>query len=253
MTNKFCKLLSNGYSFSFKQNQLVVGPCCQYRFPIIFTKDHLLKRKEKFDSINNWTDHCKVCKDLELSEPEWSGKLTPRQIETLDQGCKNPYRYTSDDKDSVWSINPETGLVDVKGNFYGSKSDFIKNSKSLMGIKFGKIEGDFNVSSCSLTSMEGFPVEVTRTLQANQNKFSDLKGCTPKIGGTFYLSHNLELKSLEGAPEEIGGDFSLDSCRSLTSLEGSPKKIGGSMNCSNTSITNLKGAPAEIEIGRAHV
>ena len=207
-------------------------------------KAFLMSLRRYCDSTGK--DFNKVCKELELQEPEWSGKLTPRQIETLDQGCKNPYSYSSKSDDSTWSINPETGLVDVKGNFYGYKSDFIKNSKSLMGIKFGKIEGDFNISTCSLTSMEGFPVEVTRTLQANQNKSVDLKGCTPKIGGTLYLSNNPELKSLEGSPEEIGGDFNLDSCRSLTSLEGSPKKIGGSMNCSNTSITNLKGSPAEI-------
>jgi len=212
-------------------------------------KAFLMSLRRYCDSTGK--DFNKVCKELELEEPEWSGKLTPRQIEALDQGCKSPYTY-SGTKDATWSINPETGLVDIIGNFYANKSNFITNSKSLLGIKFGKIEGDFIASAIGLTELEGFPREVTRTLQAGQNKFVDLKGCTPKIGGTFYLSNNIELKSLEGAPEEIGGDFNIDSCGSLRSLEGSPKKIGGSMNCSNTPIKNLKGAPEEIGFNNSY-
>ena len=207
-------------------------------------KAFLMSLRRYCDSTGK--DFNKVCKDLELQEPEWSGKLTPRQIEALDQACKNPYTYSSSAKDSTWSINPETGLVDIVGNFYGFSSTAFKDSKSLMGIKFGRVEGDFSVASCGLNSMEGFPVEITGYLQANGNKFEDLKGCPQKIGGNLQLNNNLELKSLVGCPDEIEGNFNIESCRSLTSLEGSPRKVGGSMNCGGTSIKSLKGAPEEI-------
>lgn len=206
-------------------------------------KAFLMSLRRYCDSTGR--DFNKVCKELELEEPTWSGKLTPRQIEALDQGCKSQYTY-SDSKDATWSINPETGLVDIVGSFYAARSSYIANTKSLMGIKFGKIEGDFSANSIGLETLEGCPIEVTGLFQASNNKFVNLKGCPIKIGKTLYLSNNSDLRSLEGSPEEIGGDFSIDSCRSLTSLEGSPKKIGGSMNCSGTAIKDLKGAPKEI-------
>ncbi len=206
-------------------------------------KAFLMSLRRYCDSTGK--DFNKVCKELEIKEPEWSGKLTPRQIELLDQGCKNPF-YSRNPEDSSWSINPETGLIDILGNFYGKNSSLIKNSKNLMGIKFGRIEGDFILSGCSLTSMEGFPVEITGSLKAENNNFEDLKGCTKKIGKSLILDHNRLLKSLEGSPEEIIEDFKIYSCSSLTSLEGSPKKVGGSMDCSNTYIKDLKGSPKEI-------
>jgi hypothetical protein len=193
----------------------------------------------------------KICKDLDLEEPTWSGKLTPRQIETLDQACKNPHTYSSSYKDSTWSIDPETGLVDVVGNFYAYRSSFITNSKSLMGIKFGRVEGDFAVSGCNLTSMEGFPAEITGSLLAERNKFEDLKGCPQKIGKNLSLNNNSNLKNLVGSPDEIGGSLNLEGCRSLDSLEGSPIKIGGNMNCQSTSIKDLKGAPKEIGVNES--
>ena len=206
-------------------------------------KAFLMSLRRYCDSTGR--DFNKVCKELELEEPTWSGKLTPRQIEALDQGCKSQYTY-SGTKDATWSINPETGLVDIVGSFYAARSSYIANTKSLMGIKFGKIEGDFSANSIGLETLEGCPIEVTGIFQASGNKFVNLKGCPIKIGKTLYLSNNSELKSLEGSPDEVGGDFNIDACRSLISLEGSPKKVGGSMNCSNTNIKNLKGAPKEI-------
>lgn len=207
-------------------------------------KAFLMSLRRYCDSTGK--DFNKVCKDLELQEPEWSGKLTPRQIEALDQACKNPYTYSSSAKDSTWSINPETGLVDIIGNFSGSSSNSIKNAKNLLGIKFGRVEGDFIVNACSLTSMEGFPVEVTGSVQASTNRFEDLEGSPRKIGKSFYVNNNTVLKSLKGAPEEVGGDFVIESCSSLDSLEGCTPKIGGSMRLERTAIRDLKGAPKEV-------
>jgi hypothetical protein len=204
-------------------------------------KAFLMSLRRYCDSTGK--DFNKVCKDLELQEPEWSGKLTPRQIEALDQACQNP--YSRGVKIQFGLSIPRLDWL-IVGNFYGFNSSAFKESGGLMGIKLGRVEGDFSVASCNFISMEGFPVEITGYLQANGNKFEDLKGCPQKIGGAFQLNGNRELKSLVGCPDEIKGNFIIESCTSLTSLEGSPRKVGGFMNCSYTSIKSLKGAPEEI-------
>jgi hypothetical protein len=204
-------------------------------------KAFLLSLRRYCDSTGK--DFNKVCKELELAEPEWSGKLTPRQIEALDQAMKDPY-YSN--RSGSWSINPETGLVDTEGNFQGGRSSLIKNSGSLMGIKFGKAEGDFNIRACGLTTLEGCPSEVTGVFDASSNKFEDLKGSPRKVGSSFYASSNSSLKSLDGGPEEVVGDFNAVDAKMLDSLKGIPEKIGGSIRIDSTSVRDLKGCPKEI-------
>jgi hypothetical protein len=202
-------------------------------------KAFLLSLKRYCDSTGK--DFKKACKDLELEEPGWSGKLTPRQIEALDNGVKSQSSWGRD-KESSWSINSETGLVDVEGNF-NARSPI---EKDLLGIKFGKVNGYFRIGSIELTTLEGCPFEVTGSFHANNNKFEDLKGSPKKVGGGFFVSNNSKLKSLEGAPEEVGEEFDVSSCRNLDSLKGCPEKIGGGMNVASTGIKDLTGCPKEI-------
>ena len=75
----------------------------------------------------------------------------------------------------TWGINPE-GFVDVEGDFDCPRSGI----KSLMGIRFGSVGGNFYCSSNQLTSLEGAP---------------------EKVGGNFYCCWN-QLTSLGGAPRE---------------------------------------------------
>ena len=202
-------------------------------------KDFLLTLRRYCDSSGK--DYAKVCKELEIEEPEWSGKLTPRQIKALDKAVEK--RWGSD-PDSSWSINPETGLVDVVGRFNGpSVPDFKEGN--LLGIKFGKVTGDFWINACMLTSMEGFPEEITENFNASNNRFENLVGGPKKVGKSYNASSNQKLTSLEGAPEEVGASFSISDCYSLTSLEGGPKRVG-SYDCNSTPIRSLKGAPIEI-------
>ena len=100
---------------------------------------------------------------------EQSRELTPEQ-----EGFLN--RYVK----GTWRINSE-GLVDVEGDFDCARSGI----KSLMGIRFGTVSGNFNCSSNQLTSLEGVPREVK---------------------GNFYCHWN-QLTSLEGAPREVKGNF----------------------------------------------
>ena len=55
-------------------------------------------------------------------------KLTQKQIDFLNNHTKGS-----------WFLNSKNGLVDVKGNFDCSCRKF----KSLQGVKFGKVSGDF--------------------------------------------------------------------------------------------------------------
>lgn len=203
-------------------------------------KDFLLTLRRYCDSSGK--DYGKICKELEIEEPGWSGKLTPRQIKALDKAVEK--RWGSD-PDSSWSLNPETGLIDVVGRFNGTSVPDFKEG-SLLGIKFGKVDGDFLINSCMITSFEGFPEEVTGTFQASSNKIENLVGGPKKVGNSYYITSNQKLTSLEGSPEEVGGTFDVSGCQSLTSLEGGPKRAA-SYECNSTPIRSLKGAPIEME------
>jgi len=156
-------------------------------------------------------------------------KLTKKQINFLNNHTKRS-----------WSLNPQTGLVDVKGDFDCSSRRF----KSLQGIKFGKVSGYFDCSYNKLTSLEGAPQEVGRSFNCYYNNLTSLEGAPQEVGGSFCCSYN-NLTSLEGGPQKVGGDFY---CRNnkLTSLEGAPQKVGGHFACHTNQLTSLEGAPKEV-------
>ena len=203
-------------------------------------KDFLLTLRRYCDSSGK--DYGKICKELEIEEPSWSGKLNPRQIKALDKAVEKRW---SSDPTSVWKINPETGLVDIEGKFNASASDDFRDG-SLLGIKFGIADGDFIINALGLTSLEGCPQEVTGTFNASNNKIENLIDGPKKVGKSYNVNGNNKLVSLEGAPEEIGETFNVTDCTSLPSLEGGPKKAGA-YECNSTVIRNLKGAPIEIK------
>ena len=119
--------------------------------------------------------------------------LTKKQKDFLD-------KYT----EGTWTYNPATGLVDVKGGFVA------RRIKSFMGVKFGKVSGDFicegTNSSNNLTSLKGAPQEVGGDFLCRENQLTSLEGAPQKVGGDFYCGKN-ELTSLKGAPKEVGGRF----------------------------------------------
>lgn len=59
MSNKFCRFLTNGYSFTRNQNDIQVTPCCWYQ------GNHT---REYLASIDDWTDGCDVCHHQESAE-----------------------------------------------------------------------------------------------------------------------------------------------------------------------------------------
>jgi hypothetical protein len=127
--------------------------------------------------------------------------VTPEQRELLNASCQI---YQKNNKmvqpQDAWWVDPATGLVNVGGNFVlkqGWKG-------GLLGIKFGKIGGYFNVTEAGLEDASELPREIGTHLNASDNKFRTLEG-VGKVGKTIEVDNNL-LVSLEGmTPELLGG------------------------------------------------
>ena len=122
------------------------------------------------------------------------GELTPEQVKWLD--------YCTKYGGNTWTLNPQTGLFDVDGDFNCSGQGLT----DFKGIRFGVVSKDFYCSYNQLTSLEGAPQEVGVDFECNNNQLTSLEGAPQKVGAGFYCEKN-QLTSLEGAPREIGRDF----------------------------------------------
>jgi hypothetical protein len=160
---------------------------------------------------------------------ENAGELTPEQVEWLDSCTRG-----------TWTLNPQTGLVDVKGHFNCSEQGLT----DFKGVRFGVVSGDFYCYGNRLTTLEGAPQEIGGYFYCENNRLTSLVGAPQEVGFWFSCDHN-QLTSLEGAPQKVGGDF-ICSNNQLTSLEGAPQRVRGSFFCENNQLTSLDGAPREI-------
>ena len=97
----------------------------------------------------------------------------------------------------------------------------------------GRINTSYSVSLCDL-GLEELPVKfgiVEGSFNISRNKLTNLKGCTKYIGGEFDCSDN-ELTSLEGCPKSIGQGFYADrNC--LSDLDFIPDSMVGDFYCDN--------------------
>lgn len=123
-----------------------------------------------------------------------------------------------------WIFDPKSGLVDVEGDFNFS---FTK-TKSLRGIKFGRVYGDFSCSYNELRNLTGSPLEVDGDFNCRNNNLSTLSGSPVKVGRSFFCTDN-KIKNLIGGPKKVGWNYDC-SRNPLTSLEGMPEKIGFGTN-----------------------
>ena len=161
--------------------------------------------------------------------------LTEEQIKFLDQNC-----------DGIWTLNSETGLIDVEGDFYldgDISKTFIKNPKFLP-VEFGKVSGTFRIIETKLISLKGSPIRVGGDFDCSGNKLASLEGSPMEVGGEFECSSN-GLTSLRYATREVGGNFICINNK-LRSLEGAPIKVGKNLDCRMNPIISLEGAPLEI-------
>jgi hypothetical protein len=100
-----------------------------------------------------------------------------------------------------WSVNSE-GLVDVEGRFYC----YVERIEDFLGIRFGKVSGNFSCWGNQLRTLEGCPREVGGDFDCSDNQLRTLEGSPREVGGDFDCYRN-PLISLEGAPEMIKGNF----------------------------------------------
>ena len=160
---------------------------------------------------------------------ESSVELTPEQIEWLDQCTKG-----------TWQLNPQTGEVDVEGDF----SCNMQGLSDFNGVRFGRVGGVFRCTNNQLTTLEGAPQKVGRGFSCRNNQLTTLDGAPQKVGEYFWCDNN-QLTSLEEAPREVGGSFSCDN-NQLTSLGGAPREVRGYFDCNNNQLTTLEGAPQKV-------
>ena len=167
-----------------------------------------------------------------LFEEHKTTELTKEQVEWLDKCTKGS-----------WELNPETGLVDIDGNFRCDKQDLT----DFKGVRFGTIGRSFSCINNQLSSLEGSPKEVGGDFDCSFNQLTSLEGAPNEVGEGFYCGNN-QLTNLEGSPKIVGGNFY---CRynNLTSLKGAPVSIGSDFSCSFNQLTSLDGAPVSVEGG----
>jgi len=156
-------------------------------------------------------------------------RLTAEQIKWLD-------KCTSDS----WELNPQTGLVDVRGSFDCS----LQNLADFKGVRFGVVTESFYCKLNQLTSLEGAPRQVGMYFHCEHNDLTSLEGAPQSAGGGFYCDFN-QLTSLEGAPQSVGGNFYCNN-NDLISLEGAPQSVGGGFYCNHNQLTSLEGAPQRM-------
>jgi hypothetical protein len=164
-----------------------------------------------------------------LFEEQETPELTPEQIRWLNT-CAG----------ERWELNPETGLVDIDGNFRCDE----QNLTDFKGVKFGTIRRNFYCHNNQLASLDGAPVEVGGDFDCHSSQLTSLVGAPKEVGGNFYCNAN-RLTSLEGAPKSVGGDFYCHE-NQLASLVGAPKEVAGYFYCNGNRLASLVGAPKEV-------
>ena len=147
-------------------------------------------------------------------------ELTPEQVQWLDKCAKGS-----------WSLNTQTGLVDVTADFNCSGQGLT----DFKGVKFGEVWRGFYCEYNRLTSLEGAPQEVGGRFYCQNNHLTSLVGAPLRVGGDFDCGNN-HLTSLEGAPKRVGGAFVCE-MNALTSLEGAPHKVGWYFNCEDNPVS----------------
>lgn len=114
-------------------------------------------------------------------------------------------------------VNPD-GTIDYDGDVTMRP---VKSGK--IPLKLNVIHGNFDCSSCGLTTLEGMPHIVEGEFNCSHNYLTSLVGA-PKKAKDFKCSNNL-LKSLEGGPKNVTGGYKCTDNR-LTNLKGLAKCPG---------------------------
>ena len=139
-----------------------------------------------------------------------------------------------------WKYNPQTGRIDVEGDFNCSRQKL----NDFKGIEFGTVDGEFNCNSNNLTSLEGSPRKVTGGFRCSWNNLKNLIGGPDEVYSGYWAQDN-GLTSLKGSPAVLNCDMFLRD-NDLEDLDGSPEVVMGSFICHSNKLKTLKGAPKKV-------
>lgn len=145
----------------------------------------------------------------------------------------------------------ENGLVSCYSIVSISNKDLVDGK---LPVKFGKVEGHFDLSSCSrLTSLEGCPYYVGKDFDLSCCcDLTSLKYFPKEVGGDIILYGCSGLKSLVGLPNVCNSNITITGCNALESFKGLPEKIVGNLSFNfYKGIDSLDGFPKEI-MGDVH-
>lgn len=155
----------------------------------------------------------------------------------------------SEDIVSLWlsdnDFYNEGGKWNTISTFSIIVPDFMVNKKGELKVKFGKVEGNFEIDCYNIKSLKGCPYYVGGDFEVVNTLLESLEYMPADIKGGLNVSGN-RLKNLIGLSESSIGTYINISKNELTSIDGCQFKINGSFNCSNNKLTDLKGCPVEI-------
>ena len=116
--------------------------------------------------------------------------------------------------DNSVKVNGDVRLSGVLDNF------------QKLPIVFSEVNGNFDISDNTLTSLEGSPKKVTGDFLAHKNELHSLKGGPKEVGKNFVILKN-NIRSLKYSPSIVKEDY-ICSNNPINSLEGIID-IGGSI------------------------
>lgn len=159
MPNQFCRYLSNGYSFTIKNNSVTASPCCWYKSKIQINSQLLQNRKSMVESITDWTADCVSCKTLEdagqqslrQTGPDWisdtENSQDPIAIDiALDMDCNAACVTCGPWNSSLWAkenlkLSNTKIKIDKNTDQIDNAIDQIVNTVSLHKVKYVKFFG----------------------------------------------------------------------------------------------------------------
>lgn len=101
-----------------------------------------------------------------------------------------------------WNINYMTLRIDVDGSV-SVPYRYINNGK--IPVSFGKVTGNFSMSSNQLVTLEGCPCWVGGNFNCIDNNITNLKYAPIHIRKDAHVWNNRMIQSLNWEPEHIGG------------------------------------------------
>lgn len=170
---------------------------------------------------------------------KFSERLNEEEIAQENGLSKEQINFLDKKTGRTWKYNQTTGLIDADW-FNASK----ERLKDLQGIKFGTIEGNFNVSTNSLLNLDGGPKIVKGDFNVSVNKLTNLIGSPDFVGGTYFVTNNYSLVSVDGVSQDLN-NFDAGYC-SITSLKGFPKTTKGDFDAFGNKLTSLEGGPTIV-------